>query len=181
GLGVPPSSSVSRVGGYWLSLPPGPRSVTSGSGPGVALRIVVTTDLPEGTIVSSTADAAWGVEPGVAAVHRGSFVVRVGYDVCQPVDAFDLRIVVRPFYEALASHGGRSWYIPAPTQPRRIVDLLGDRFQNLTGSQVTSALIHRERINQIVVRRTYAMPPLPRNLGFSCDPGFGHPEPLGRP
>jgi hypothetical protein len=157
---LPPAGPAGTPNGYFLSDP----DITSRYGDvGVHVTMFADTNLPDGTMVLWK----WELRPngggggGVNAVVQDG-AVRETFDesLCNDLGSgFELTLEVRPFYEDWIVPGypqGSPW---PPTQPDSVLQALGDRFQDLTGDQVTTAESSQGPINQIVVTATYDWPP----------------------
>jgi len=161
--------------GYYL-LPPDEITVAEDN-PNGGVKLVVETNLPEGTLVARE-DVVFGLDPSGANSSEG-------YGCCQPVR--DGRVVVgvdnSSCYNLVGAVGDSAGFrvtlvvapespdyavgpAPAPldgepaeydphNQPPEIYELLGEHFENLTGEQVTE----EGKDNVLRVTREYVWPP----------------------
>ncbi len=181
---VSPSGSMSGGGPLdaFVTLPDELSARLNGAnGSQLIATVVVTTNLPDGTVAFVDSTYVGGTESGAGelsvsnAVHDGQLRIDVAWAVCDFGQGISLTVEFRPFYEDYTVPGpqGSPW---PPTQPDEILQALGEHFQDITGDQVTTVDSSQGPINQIHLERDYPWPDAPS--GFTPPP-CPSPSPSG--
>jgi hypothetical protein len=177
-----PLRSGATDDGYYLRFTD---AISATSDPNGGADLVLDTNLPDGTIVLQQ-DAETGVPGGRgmglgSAVQGGHLPITVGDQSCYATQGaprstgFTVTITVRPVFDNVAfdsfplPNGSPR---PPPGQPPEVLGILGDRFQNLTGDQVTTD----GDVRQMVVTLDHQWPDdvcagyLASNVPTNCGP-----------
>lgn len=138
------SPEVSEATGYFIQFPDRAEPASPASG-GFRVRVVATTNLPDGTRVEISTTDEWSCCPQV---EGGRIVVETDDSSCYgPVgDAanstgFEATVTVRPDLDTLyfpgpVAPGGDSGSGVKNEQPQSVVHVLGPNFERLSGDQV---------------------------------------------
>lgn len=158
-------TSLQTPDGYYLLFPEAIEATTDSNG---GANVTLTTNLPEATLALNTYQDVGGSAGGLGlgdSVHDGKLTVTVFNQSCydppgaQGSSGFELTVTIRPVFDNVPLEGpppapGQSPRGP-PSQPDSVLAILGQRFENLNGDQVTKD----GEVNQIVVTRSYDWPP----------------------
>jgi hypothetical protein len=134
--------------GYYLRFTD---AISATSDPNGGVDLVLDTNLPDGTIVLQQ-DAETGMQGAHSmglgsAVQGGHLAITVSDQSCYATQGaprstgFTVTITVRPVFDTVTFEGPpgpNGSPRPPPGQPAEVLAILGDRFQNLTGDQVTT-------------------------------------------
>ena len=161
------TDSPAPSGGYFVHLPDQPSRVV-GSEAG-SVRIVAPTNLPDGTLFSTSTDV-YGSKPGSSgsgegssgdSVKDGTMTFTIGNNTCNGLvgsigdsAGFALTVTVSAKPVGAISVPAGSDYTP-PQQPDSVIRILGPDFENLTGDQV---VVNHDGSKSLVATATYTWP-----------------------
>ena len=155
----------------WLTLPE--HAVAGRIGevqrPVITVYVRIQTTLPEGTLIHGQVTPLpllWGTDEEWDTVESGEARFEFGWNTCQFVSGFLVRLTVEPRFPQADPKFGP---FPPLRQPRDVLDKLGPRFQYLSGPTVSS--LHRgwHLIRIIDVSRRYSLPPMPKGFVRQCE------------
>jgi hypothetical protein len=163
---------------YFVHLPDQPLPI-AGSNAGT-VRIVAPTNLPDGTLFSTSTDV-YGSTPGTSAsgegssgdsVKDGTMTFTIGNHSCNGLvgaigDSAGFAVTVTASAKPVGNWSGN----PPPQQPDSVVQILGPDFENLTGDQV---VVNHDGSKSLVATATYTWPQ--PQCGSDAFPLWGGPD-----
>jgi hypothetical protein len=172
------TDSPAPSAGYFVHLPDQPLPV-AGSNAGT-VRVVAPTNLPDGTLFSTSTDL-YGSTPGSSAAGEGSsadsvkdgtMTFTIGNHTCNGLvgaigDSAGFAVTVTASAKPVGNWSGN----PPPQQPDSVVRILGTDFENLTGDQV---VVNHDGSKSLVATATYTWPE--PQCGPDAFPLWGRPD-----